>query len=70
MLAGARDGQRQSPTRFSARCTFITKANAFGGGMSKRWVSAMRKETTAIYLQAMGSEEREIAARVCSDLVN
>lgn len=30
----------------------------------QRWLGHARMETTAIYLQAMGSEEREIAARM------
>lgn len=32
----------------------------------QRWLGHARMETTAIYLQAMGREEREIAARMWS----
>lgn len=35
----------------------------------QRWLGHARMETTAIYLQAMGSEEREIAARMWSDVI-
>jgi site-specific recombinase XerD len=72
--ASAQAKRKSTPTPFSRRRVHHRKACGMGSAfivqsgvplnLVQRWLGLARMETTAIYAQAIGEEERQIAVRL------
>lgn len=64
--AGIKEGAQASPKGLRHGFGLHAIRNGVPLHLVQRWLGHARMETTAIYLQAMGKEEREFAARMWS----